>query len=125
VGSASVVVRNAPRPAGGPWTGRWRLQGKVVDCNMSTKTIVEIGTPEELAERLARRAPSLARGRYRLVVQPEPDRQAAAAALEAVFRELDAIPDPENGGMTDDEAMAYADEAIKAARAGERAKPRT
>lgn len=84
---------------------------------MSTKTIIEIGTPEELAERLARRAPSLARGRYRLVVQPEPDRLAVAAELEAVFRELDAIPDPETDGMTDDEATVRADEVIKAARA--------
>jgi hypothetical protein len=84
---------------------------------MSAKTIIETGTPEELAEHLARRAPSLAKGRYRLVVQPEPDRQAAAAALDAVLRALDAIPDPETAGMTDDEAMAAADAAVRAARA--------
>jgi len=84
---------------------------------MSTKTIIETGTPEELAERLARRAPSLARGRYRLVVQPEPDGLTVAAELEAVFRELDALPDPETNGMTDDEAMELADEVVKAARA--------
>lgn len=92
---------------------------------MAANTIIETGTPEELAEWLARRAPSLARGRYRLVVQPEPDRETVAAQLEVIFRELDAMPDPQTEGMTDEQVMAHADAVIAAVRRAERAKSGT
>lgn len=87
-----------------------------------SRTLIETGTPEELVEQLAKRAPSLEKGRYRLVVQPESDAQGIVDQLDALFREMDSIPDPETARMTDDEVTEYADRIIGEIRASESAR---
>lgn len=89
---------------------------------MSANTLIETGTPEELAEWLARRAPTLARGRYRLVMQPEPDRQAAATRLGVLFEALDAMPEPLTEGMNEEQVVELVETTVAAVRNEERAK---
>lgn len=86
------------------------------------RTFIETGTPEELVEELTRRAPSLAKGRYRLVIEPELDRRLVVDQLDALFREMDGLPDPETVGMNDDEVQEFAIRLIAEMRAAERTK---
>ena len=68
-------------------------------------TIIESGTPEQLIEQLKKRAPSLTAGRYRLVMQPEPNAKAVAAKIRATLAELDQLPGGDEVSELDDEAL--------------------
>ena len=72
---------------------------------MMSNAIIESGTPEQLIERLKKRAPSLTEGRYRLVVQPEPDIKAVAAKMRTTLAKLDQLPGGGKVSELDDEAL--------------------
>ena len=72
---------------------------------LMSNAIIESGTPEQLIEQLKKRAPSLTAGRYRLVVQPEPDAKAVAAKMRTTLSELDRLPGGDALSEPDDEAL--------------------
>lgn len=81
------------------------------------ETIIQSGTPEELAEQLARRVRRLPKGRYRVSVQPVQSRGDVAAKLDAIWKRADATAAPETGRMTDDEVMEWVCDVIADERA--------
>ena len=101
----------------------WNASGNVVyHAGMSTsgKTegpmIEQRGTPRELAERMAR----MPEGQYRIFVQRVRSRDEILADFERTTQEMRRNPPAETAGMTDDEAMDWADQMVQEVRRSNR-----
>lgn len=86
-------------------------------------TIIESGTPQELADQIGERVRRLPAGRYRVTVQPELSRADVTAELRAIWQRADAIKPAETDGRTDDEVMQWVCDVIDEERAKRRAAP--
>ena len=80
-----------------------------------TETIIESGTPVELAERLKR----LPAGEYRVLVQRVRSRRYALAAIDRIAQDVKDNPDPDLTGKSDDEVMDMVDAIVGDTRARE------
>ncbi len=70
-------------------------------------TIIESGTPQELADQIGQRVRRLPAGRYRVIVQPELDQADIAAEMHAIWQRADTIKAAKTSGTTDDEVMQW------------------
>ncbi len=86
-------------------------------------TIIESGTPQELADQIGQRVRRLPAGRYRVIVQPELSRADVTAEMQAIWRRADALKPGETDGKTDDEVMQWVCDVIGEERAKRRAAP--
>jgi hypothetical protein len=77
------------------------------------QTLIENGTPRELAKRLNR----LPEGNYRVLVRRVGVRENAKLALDWLERDIKANPDPAIAGKSDDEVMEMVNAIIDEERA--------
>jgi hypothetical protein len=81
------------------------------------QTLIENGTPRELAERLNR----LPEGKYRVLVQRVGVREKAESVFDWLARDIKANPDPAVAGKSDDDVMDMVNAIIDEERANRRA----